>query len=88
MRVGQPFPLASRNAALAADAILAATIDQTLLRSLVAELDLRAGVMRARLAKRCDHLRRAAPRRRVGLDAPARGRDGTLEPRPPHVRRE
>jgi 3-isopropylmalate dehydrogenase len=49
MRVGQPFPLASRNAALAADAILAATIDQTLLRSLVAELDLRAGVMRARL---------------------------------------
>ena len=50
MRVGQPFPLASRNAALAADAILAATIDQTLLRSLVAELDLRAGVMRARLA--------------------------------------
>ena len=49
MRVGQPFPLASRNAALAADAILAATIDETLLRSLEAELDLRAGVMRARL---------------------------------------
>ena len=34
MRVGQPFPLASRNAALAADAILAATIDRTLLHSL------------------------------------------------------
>ena len=49
MRVGQPFPLASRNAALAADAILAATIDQTLLHSLEGELDLRAAVMRARL---------------------------------------
>ena len=44
-------------------------------------------VMRVRLRGRCDHLRRAAPRRRVGLDARARGRDGTLEPRPPHVRR-
>jgi 3-isopropylmalate dehydrogenase len=49
MRVGQPFPLASRNAALAADAILAATIDPTLLHSLEGELDLRAAVMRARL---------------------------------------
>ena len=49
MRVGYPFPLASRNTALAADAILAATIDQTLLRSLEDELDLRAAVMRVRL---------------------------------------
>lgn len=49
MRVGHPFPLASRNTALAADAILAATIDRTLLQSLEGELDLRAGVMRVRL---------------------------------------
>jgi 3-isopropylmalate dehydrogenase len=49
MRVGHPFPLASRNAALAADAILAATIDQTLLQALEGELDLRASVMRVRL---------------------------------------
>ena len=49
MRVGHPFPLASRNAALAADAILAATIDPTLLQSLEGELDLRPAVMRARL---------------------------------------
>lgn len=49
MRVGHPFPLASRNAALAADAILAATIDRKLLESLEAELDLRAAVMRVRL---------------------------------------
>ena len=49
MRVGHPFPLASRNTALAADAILAATIDQTLLQALEGELDLRAAVMRVRL---------------------------------------
>lgn len=49
MRVGHPFPLASRNAALAADAILAATIDRKLLASLEEELDLRAAVMRVRL---------------------------------------
>jgi 3-isopropylmalate dehydrogenase len=49
MRVGHPFPVASRNAALAADAILAATIDRTLLQALESELDLRAAVMRARL---------------------------------------
>ena len=49
MRVGHPFPLASRNTALAADAILAAPIDQTLLQALEGELDLRAAVMRVRL---------------------------------------
>ena len=49
MRVGHPFPLASRNAALAADAILAGPIDQALLRVLESELDLRAAVMRVRL---------------------------------------
>ena len=49
MRVGHPFPLATRNAALAADAILAATIDRKLLQELEGELDLRAAVMRVRL---------------------------------------
>jgi isocitrate/isopropylmalate dehydrogenase len=49
MRVGHPFPLATRNTALAADAILAATIDRALLRELEGELDLRAAVMRVRL---------------------------------------
>ena len=49
MRVGHPFPLASRNTALAADAILAATIDQALLQALEGELDLRAAVVRVRL---------------------------------------
>jgi isocitrate/isopropylmalate dehydrogenase len=49
MRVGHPFPLATRNTALAADAILAATVDQTLLQELEGELDLRAAVMRVRL---------------------------------------
>ncbi len=49
MRVGHPFPPASRRTALAADAILAATIDRTLLRALEGELDLRAGIMRARV---------------------------------------
>ena len=88
MRVGQPFPLASRNAALAADAILAATIDQTLLRSLVAELDLRAGVMRARLRNAA--ITFVAPLRADAWDWTLRraAAHGTLEPRPPHVRRE
>ena len=49
MRVGHPFPLASRNTALGADAVLAATIDRKLLEALEAELDLRAAVMRVRL---------------------------------------
>jgi 3-isopropylmalate dehydrogenase len=49
MRVGHPFPLATRNTALAADAILAATVDQDLLQELEGELDLRASVMRVRL---------------------------------------
>jgi 3-isopropylmalate dehydrogenase len=49
MRVGHPFPLATRNTAHAADAILAATIDQSLLQELEGELDLRATVMRVRL---------------------------------------
>jgi len=49
MRVGHPFPLATRNTALAADAILAATVDQRLLQELEGELDLRAAVMRVRL---------------------------------------
>jgi isocitrate/isopropylmalate dehydrogenase len=49
MRVGHPFPLSTRNTALSADAILAATIDQTLLQELEGELDLRAAVMRVRL---------------------------------------
>jgi 3-isopropylmalate dehydrogenase len=49
MRVGHPFPLASRNAALASDAILAGPIDQTLLQTLEGELDLRAAVLRVRL---------------------------------------
>ena len=48
MRFGNPFPPASRDAALAADAILAATVDQSLLRTLESELDLRAAVMRVR----------------------------------------
>jgi 3-isopropylmalate dehydrogenase len=49
MRVGHPFPLATRATALAADAILAATIDQTLLQELEGDLDLRASVTRVRL---------------------------------------
>jgi 3-isopropylmalate dehydrogenase len=49
MRVGNPFPATSRNAALAADAILAATIDRKLLTTLEGELDLRATVLRVRL---------------------------------------
>jgi 3-isopropylmalate dehydrogenase len=49
MRFGNPFPHGSRSTALAADAILAATIDQTLLQALEGELDLRAAVMRIRL---------------------------------------
>jgi isocitrate/isopropylmalate dehydrogenase len=49
MRVGHPFPLATRNTAQNADAILAATIDQTLLQELESELDLRASVMHVRL---------------------------------------
>ena len=49
MRVGHPYPLASRDTALAADAILAGPIDQTLLQALEGELDLRAAVMRVRL---------------------------------------
>ena len=49
MRVGHPFPVTTRNTARNADAILAATIDQTLLRELEGELDLRAAVMHVRL---------------------------------------
>ena len=49
MRVGHPYPLASRDTALAADAILVGPIDQTLLQALEGELDLRAAVMRVRL---------------------------------------
>ena len=49
MRVGHPFPLSTRDAALAADAILAATIDRGLLQELEGELDLRAAVVRVRL---------------------------------------
>ena len=49
MRVGHPFPLATRNTALAADAILTATVDQDLLQELEGELDLRASVTRVRL---------------------------------------
>ena len=48
MRFGNPFPPASRDAALAADAILAATVDQSLLETLESELDLRAAVIRVR----------------------------------------
>lgn len=46
---GHPFPLTSRNAALAADAILAGPIDPALRQVLEGELDLRAAVMRVRL---------------------------------------
>ena len=49
MRVGHPFPATSRSVALAADAILAATVDRKLLRTLEDELDLRAALLRARL---------------------------------------
>jgi isocitrate/isopropylmalate dehydrogenase len=49
MRVGHPFPLSSRGAALAADAILAGPVDQGLLRTLESELDVRASVLRVRL---------------------------------------
>lgn len=48
MRVGHPFPPTSRRTALAADAILVATVDAALLQALEAELDVRAGVMRIR----------------------------------------
>jgi 3-isopropylmalate dehydrogenase len=48
MRFGNPFPLASRDAALAADAVLAATVEPSLLRTLESELDLRVVVMRVR----------------------------------------
>jgi 3-isopropylmalate dehydrogenase len=48
MRFGNPFPLASRDAALDADAVLAATVEPSLLRTLESELDLRAAVMRVR----------------------------------------
>lgn len=66
MRVGHPFPLASRNTALAADAILAATIDRTLLQALEEELDLRAAVMRVRLRSAAITL--VAPLRPDGWD--------------------
>jgi 3-isopropylmalate dehydrogenase len=49
MRVGHPFPVSSRTAALASHAILAATIDRKLLEALEEELDLRAAVARVRL---------------------------------------
>jgi 3-isopropylmalate dehydrogenase len=48
MRFGHPFPPAARRAALAADAVLAATVDRGLLRTLEAELDVRAGLVRVR----------------------------------------
>jgi 3-isopropylmalate dehydrogenase len=48
MRFGHPFPPAARRSALAADAVLAATVDRGLLRALEAELDVRAGLMRVR----------------------------------------
>lgn len=48
MRFGTPFPPASRDAALDSDAILAATVDQSLLLTLESELDLRAAVTRVR----------------------------------------
>ena len=67
MRVGHPFPLAIRNAALAADAILAATVDQDLLQTLEGELDLRAAVMRVRLrTPRSRSSRRSGPTRGNG----------------------
>ena len=81
MRFGHPFPLASRNAALAADAILAATIDPALLQSLEGELDLRAAVD-ARLAyagPRSRSSRRSAPTRGTGrssVRSPLRARAG------------
>jgi 3-isopropylmalate dehydrogenase len=48
MRAGHPFPLTSRSAALSADAILAATVDRTLLATLEGELDVRAAIVRVR----------------------------------------
>jgi 3-isopropylmalate dehydrogenase len=48
MRFGHPFPPAARRAALAAEAVLAATVDRGLLQALEAELDVRAGLMRVR----------------------------------------
>ena len=60
-----------------------------LLLTLESELDLRAAVTRVRLPVRRDHVRRAAPRGRVGA-----GRStvplaaAQFEPRPPHARRQ
>jgi 3-isopropylmalate dehydrogenase len=48
MRFGHPFPPVARRSALAADAVLAATVDRGLLQALEAELDVRAGLMRVR----------------------------------------
>ena len=70
MRVGHPFPATSRNSVLAADAILAATVDRTLLAALEGELDLRAAVLRVR--RRSDALTIVAP---LGAGA----REWTLE---------
>ena len=59
MRAGHPFPLTSRSAALSADAILAATVDRTLLTALEGELDVRAAVVRVR--RRSDSVTFVAP---------------------------
>jgi isocitrate/isopropylmalate dehydrogenase len=52
MRFGQPFPLSSRRAVLAADAVLVASVGDETLLELESELDLRASVVRVRVDDR------------------------------------
>jgi len=52
MRFGHPFPLSSRRAVLAADAVLVASVGDDALTELEGELDLRASVVRVRVDER------------------------------------
>lgn len=47
-RAGQPFPLTTREAVLAADAVLVAGVDDPSLAAVLAELDIRARLLRVR----------------------------------------
>ena len=72
-RFGRSFPLSSRNALLGADAVLVAAKSDAALRSLEADLDLRASIVprSVRRARRALHPR-AAQRGLMGVDARTR----------------
>ena len=88
MRFGQPFPLSSRNALLAADAVLVAAKSDAALRHSEADLDLRASIVRVRLRGRAE-LTFLAPLAAdaLGVDARARLRARCRKSRPDHARR-